>query len=351
MRALYHIDGNDQPQNEGNTGLWYDKFCDQWPDDRKWSLKNYKRGREEINPKQNWIDTVTGPVGERAALEETRERIATLARKRFGVEPLRFKIQWRFVTGLGREHPVENGFAWHQTLGVPYLPGTSVKGMVRAWARDWLENADSTTLARILGPEGAGRIGSVLFLDALPTDPARLEADVMTPHYAPYYSDGEAPGDWFDPVPVPFLAVAARQEFQFVIAPRRPSHEQDKADAETARCWLRKALQWIGAGAKTAAGYGRFDPVGSSQRIQTNETWEAAMLRLNPGSGEATATHEERTAKGNTTDIENWQTFFGDLSKTQQKKLKSQGIRATVMITVTGNQHRLTSIANQREDD
>ncbi len=36
-----------------------------------------------------------------------------------------------FVTGLGMEHPVENGFAFLWPYGLPYLPGSSVKGALR----------------------------------------------------------------------------------------------------------------------------------------------------------------------------------------------------------------------------
>jgi len=44
-----------------------------------------------------------------------------------GGEPLLIRTAWRFVSGLGRSRPVENGFVWHHTLGVPYLPGSSIR--------------------------------------------------------------------------------------------------------------------------------------------------------------------------------------------------------------------------------
>ena len=76
-------------------------------------------------------------------------------------------------------HPVENGFAWHPTLGMPYLPGSSIKGLVRAWAREHAEDSPAPdTMTRLLG--GPGRAGSVCFLDAVPTAPAQLEADVIS---------------------------------------------------------------------------------------------------------------------------------------------------------------------------
>jgi CRISPR-associated protein Cmr6 len=41
-----------------------------------------------------------------------------------------------FVTGMGLEHPIENGFAFLDPYGLPYLPGSSVKGVVRKAAEE-----------------------------------------------------------------------------------------------------------------------------------------------------------------------------------------------------------------------
>jgi CRISPR type III-B/RAMP module RAMP protein Cmr6 len=41
-----------------------------------------------------------------------------------------------FTTGLGIEHPLENGFAFLDPYGLPYLPGSSVKGVVRRAAEE-----------------------------------------------------------------------------------------------------------------------------------------------------------------------------------------------------------------------
>jgi len=49
-----------------------------------------------------------------------------------------------FVTGMGMEHPLENGFAFLDPYGVPYLPGSSVKGVLRRAAEELaLFEADS----------------------------------------------------------------------------------------------------------------------------------------------------------------------------------------------------------------
>ncbi|MBA3473296.1 MAG: type III-B CRISPR module RAMP protein Cmr6 [Rubrobacter sp.] len=156
----------------------------------------------------------------------------------------------RFVSGLGGAHPFKTGFVWHRTLGVPYLPGSSVKGAVRAWTEQWSDEEDA---ARLFG--GPGGMGALVLLDALPTKPPRLEVDVMTPHYGEYYEDGGPPGDYLSPNPVPFLAVAAGSTFRFSLAPRQKGDEES---LQRATELLKDTLENIGAGAKTSAGYGTF---------------------------------------------------------------------------------------------
>jgi len=241
-----------------NTGLWYDKFFYYWRRD-EWSVQE---GQE--SGKIKWIKAASAfPVGDRALLEEAVRRITNLVLALRG-EIRCFATDWRFVSGLGREHPVENGFAWHHTLGVPYLPGSAVKGVVRSWVQNWKACVSLDDIRRVFGPDDKEErdiyVGSVIFFDALPVNPVKLEAEVMTPHYAPYYqqdSPEKPPGDWYDPVPIPFLTVAPGQTFLFGLAPRRVD-EQSRLDCLRAIEWLTEALAGIGAGAKTGAGYGRF---------------------------------------------------------------------------------------------
>ncbi|MGB9887672.1 MAG: type III-B CRISPR module RAMP protein Cmr6 [Moorellales bacterium] len=239
-----------QPRCEADShrGLWYDKFFE------------YEEGWKPTK-KAPWVNRAAAwPAGDRELLAEATRRLGQLVLS-LGGELRVMATQWRFVTGLGREHPVENGFAWHPTLGVPYLRGSSVKGVVRAWAGLWA-GATPQEVERVFGPEGEDRpkrVGTVIFFDALPIQPVELKADVMTPHYAPYYQEGEGPpGDWFAPVPIPFLTVAPGQPFLFALAPRHINDPVCQEDCRRAVLWLEEALAVIGAGAKTASGYGRF---------------------------------------------------------------------------------------------
>jgi len=250
-----------------NSGLRFNKFCNQWQAD--WTLK--LSSSSSNNPKLDWINKFTNPKqphGQQSQLNALIKRRNKLVERQAGVENY-FKTQGAFTTGMGNPHPVENGFTWHHILGTPYLTGSSVKGMVRAWCEQWLDDEDfkdetqEIACKRIFGSDKESKdnnTGSVVFHDVIPAAPVRLKAEIMTPHYSEYYQSAEnditPPGDWLNPIPIPFLAVEKEQMFHFMITPRT---SQYKADTEQCMQWLKDALQYTGAGAKTASGYGYFE--------------------------------------------------------------------------------------------
>jgi len=229
---------------EANTGLWYDKFCNQWViENGDWRL-------DEAG-KKGWLGTVTHSVGKEDLLNKAQERIKHLV-ETMGGQLRFFQTVERFVTGLGLEHPIENGFKWHHLLGVPYIPASSIKGLTRSWARAW-QAVNSDIENRVFGIHS--KEGSIAFLDALPLKPVELEEDIITPHYSPYYRDGQLPGDWYNPIPIPFLTVSPGTTFIFGIL---PCHPEAGNDVKNAMKWLEQALTVLGAGAKTGTGYGLF---------------------------------------------------------------------------------------------
>lgn len=240
--------------SDGHAGLWFDKFCDRWRlHGTQWSMKSEKSD-DGNNPKLDWINTLAdGLVGNQDQINEYVLRLMRLVERRegqFGV----FTAEARFVTGLGGSHPVGNGFAFHPTLATPYLPGTSIKGLVRACAKFDMDPLPSCEIVeRVLGDTES--VGCINFLDAIPINPVSLEADVVTPHYA-NWTKAEPPGDWRSPTPIPFLATAAKTSFLFGIVPSRSASD---GDLRTVMSWLSCALSWSGGGAKTAVGYGRFE--------------------------------------------------------------------------------------------
>jgi len=200
-------------------------------------------------------------AGQRAGMAESTDRSA----RSFFCLRLRAEPEWRLVVGLGNKaNPHEIGLALHGTYGWPVIPGSALKGLAAAWAESPGSGADPADVRRVLGGPPPGerittaspaRMGTVRFLDAMPDgEPAQVVLDVLTPHVKPYYdalANGDSPvppAEYHNPVPVTFLTV--RGGFAVDLWGTSGS------DIDLARQWLVAAGEELGAGAKTAAGYG-----------------------------------------------------------------------------------------------
>lgn len=151
----------------------------------------------------------------------------------------------------------QEGKAAKQLTEWGYVPPEPKLPKMEDLVADYVE-----TFSRVFGSFSAG--GEVIFLDALPASLAvnkksLLELDVMNPHYGKYYQEKEAPADSLAPVPVPFLAV--RKDAQFKV---RVLSKEDSL-LEEAYGWLTCALDELGIGAKTRAGYGQMVPSGAGR--------------------------------------------------------------------------------------
>lgn len=186
------------------------------------------------------------------------------------IEPM-----WRFVVGHGEDSVHETSLTLSPTYGVPVLPGTALKGLAAAAARDAaggvaLSDRDTTLFGSPRpGQASEARRGSVLVWDALPTGPPTLVLDVLTPHVKDYYDKGNSgnadappttwsadennpagyhPAEYHNPVPIRFLAVEQTCFRSYVIGP--PQDVTRWVELLTA------GLDDFGIGGKTAAGYG-----------------------------------------------------------------------------------------------
>ncbi len=179
-----------------------------------------------------------------------RTILDAMGAQRFTASP-----RWRFVTGLGKGGPLEVGFVFHRIYGFPIIPGSSLKGMTRAYAELVLKPANrinEAEIERLFGKQEDA--GDLIFFDAVPTGKVTLELDIMNPHYPNYYQGNEPPADWQNPTPIPFLTVGKGTEFIFAVGARRGTD----VDLSEVMGWMKSALEEIGAGAKTTAGYGYF---------------------------------------------------------------------------------------------
>jgi len=286
--SLLFMENGKIPYDSGNTGLLFDKFCDHWSGKGKWrekiderSEKNIPKGQKALwnaNPKIWFLKTIAEHCQQneraRTLLKNYNERRCELL-KSFGGEKKEFKTSWRFVSGLGMGHVLETGFVWHRLLGVPYLPGSSVKGLIRAWAKSWEEEGKwENEYKKLFGDSdekmGAGSLivfDAIPQLDDLPKGKRLLELDVMNPHYSDYYAQKEMdigengqkiktpPADYLSPVPIFFLTVAPDISFEFALAPLPGVGTEEHL--KKGLYLLERALENLGAGAKTAVGYGR----------------------------------------------------------------------------------------------
>ena len=307
-----------------------------------------------------------------------------------------------FATGLGNEHPIENGFAFLTPYGLPYLAGSGVKGILRraaeelalqnetqqpddwtwlavwclfgfegavdkgslwdatsslgqAFARDLPKTAAQPDIyvlirslfagskedARFLDTENQGAEqflracmagkslrgglqsrGSLDFWDVFPNlASGKLTVEIMTPHYSKYYQGEETPHDSGAPVPVSFLAVPAKSQFDFHVVchtSRLPESLLKQWRVLLDRAF-QHAFEWVGFGAKTSVGYGAMAaaaahspavatsgsaaPANSSRTAAASsstatQTWPTAKLTLNPGNGEIKASYASQTTVG-----------------------------------------------------
>lgn len=196
---------------------------------------------------------------------------------------LKAKTGSRFLSGLSYGAAMHVGFSLHHTYGVPYIPGSTVKGACRAIAEleasemgDDENKKELQLINQIYG--GGDTNGRVIFLDAFPEPLAKktslmMELDVITPHHTKANSDEEgyesAP-DIEEPVPVEFAVVPEGITYCFAfICP-------DETDREIlTRHWFSACDE--GFGAKTSSGYGEFIPLDQSQRPEEKKAPETIL--------------------------------------------------------------------------
>lgn len=298
-------------------------------------VQNGRKGREPQPPKvdEDWIlpgkrktvglrEVLTLQDEHLRQLRALRERQAALAAA--GGEhglTLEAVATAPFVTGTGMEHPLENGFAFLNPYGLPYLPGAGVKGVLRCAAQEMagvgIECAypnpagwTAEDIDALFGKETASgdsetvrTRGALQFWDVLP-QPAgdALGIDVMTPHYAGYYQGRATPADCESPNPIPFLVVPAGSRFVFHIAcdPRRLPAATASRWRELLEAAFVHAFDWLGFGAKTSVGYGQMgeDPAAAAAREAAAErqAQEEAARREAAKPAEARAIESFRKA-------------------------------------------------------
>jgi len=199
---------------------------------------------------------------------------------------LELVTDWRMVQGLGIESVYETSMTLHHVYGIPYIPASALKGVVRSWIiTEVFDSAEEKAISDpmfcdwfgcpgelLLEKDGKkvkfssyykeARQGALVFFDVFPLTPPQVAIDVMNPHYQPYYSDNlgkTPPADYLSPNPVFFLTIE-NTKFQVLIGSREIEKIGKIIGGKSLQNWLSDALTQHGIGAKTAVGYGYLNP-------------------------------------------------------------------------------------------
>lgn len=264
-----------------HPGLWLDKYIA--------SLE-----REETGARMQLVKGVVSiPVPE--FYKKYYPRWKNTLKAEYGAICREFAVKGRMVVGLGNEGVLETSVALHRTYGVPYIPGSALKGLAASYARliagdQWQPSAEECAYSIVFGTTKDA--GYLTFFDALyiPVDQRQnttpqpgehidhpLRPDIITVHHPNYYQEKRIeqkpvspanhsqeksveknqfapPADWDSPTPIPFLSATGT----YLIALAAPP------ELTNGQVWIEKtfeilaeALLILGIGAKTSSGYGR----------------------------------------------------------------------------------------------
>jgi len=173
------------------------------------------------------------------------------------ISDFEFKTDYRLL--IGAEQSIyEISIRLHHIYGIPYIPSTAIKGVVRShFIEKYFYDEKNSEQEAFKDDDFKNYFGTqeqegkIVFLDAFPTTKPIIKVDIMNPHYGHYYNDGEAPTDTKNPIPINFLTVEDTT-FQFLIG------FKDEVDNSFTKLF-KEALTEHGIGAKTAVGYGYFE--------------------------------------------------------------------------------------------
>ncbi len=263
--------------------------------------------KNDFASRQAWRDVCA--LG-KADVERMQALVARQAGQASAVNPteilrLQASATAPFTTGLGNEHPLENGFAFLNPYGLPYLPGSGVKGVLRQaanelasgqwdasnWSSDLRHEVheragtdgrkgkhlfDASDLDVLFGseaPDGENHLRGVLsFWDVMPQiEGSSLMIEIMTPHQSHYYQQkgaagSSSPHDSGSPNPISFLTIPPGSGFAFHVMCDSTQLERLAPDLAANDRWkallteaFEHAFAWLGFGAKTAVGYGAME--------------------------------------------------------------------------------------------
>ncbi|HRQ45036.1 MAG TPA: type III-B CRISPR module RAMP protein Cmr6 [Candidatus Goldiibacteriota bacterium] len=248
----------------GNFSLYFSRMTD-WNEDRDKTKKKDDAVTILLNAGTKII------TGASAVLEDIHKRQASYmfacCKKGGMCLEIRAVLESAYVSGLGSGHPTETGMILDRNTGLPYIPASSLKGVLRNACED------EELKLKYFGNESSAKKddisvrGQLVILDAFPSKVPVLKEDVMTPHFGQYYEGtGSAPVDTNNPIPIKFISVKEGAEYVFrvIVMPllqTEGNKQFDSDETEKIKQLVEIVLTENGVGAKTMVGYGIFKEI------------------------------------------------------------------------------------------
>ena len=277
---LVSMDVQEQQKKATHAGLWLDKYIT-------------AQEREKTDARHTLVQEVASLLVPELYGKYYARWGTMLEEQRASTHPA--LVEGRMVVGLGDESVLETSVALHHTYGVPYIPGSALKGLAANYAHQrlgaaWHKGGEAHTA--VFGD--TDHAGYVTFFDALyiPNTAIKrkgqhedkvLYPDIITVHHPEYYkgdTNPPAPADWDSPTPIPLLSATGK----YLLALTAP----DLADSNE---WLKHtfkilahALHEHGIGAKTSSGYGHMRVEGFEIITESEKAVQASLSIPEPPS-------------------------------------------------------------------
>ncbi len=249
----------------------------------------------------------------------------------------------RLAPGLGNPNPADIGFGFSYILGIPVIPGSSVKGIARSGALTMGYEEDHADVIYIFGSKHSGERdsepGAFIFLDAFPEKFPEFDIDIINRHVdlERLTPPKVTPMDSHTPNPVTFLTVKAGTNFIFRILPVK-SGKTEKI--ELAWEFLEFALKFLGAGGKTATGFGRF--------LSEKEMKDMKPIKkLKPKDKVTVSYSGEKTGKGKPLFNIEGHAYKGVVASGAPPDLKEGETAVLTVLAVLDDQKRVNLISEQ----
>lgn len=230
----------------------------------------------EHENKDRMIGMMTGfkmPAALKKSYSYAFHQWRNVQRNRSNVLDFDIKSSTKLLLGSGNASVHELGVSLNRPWGVPFIPGTALKGLASSYLakhgdETWWKSRDNAVKSdcqvELFGGDRQSNdksyTGSVVFNDAwlYPDNPASGDKwfieDIINAHSPKYFSETRLPDGTESPNPIKIAAL--KPELRFFVALEGPSEQ-----VAFVKNILGRALEEEGIGGKTSVGYGRFSIV------------------------------------------------------------------------------------------